>query len=95
MSLNAIYKLGANPIAGVALLLTGLLIALFFDVYLNCSYSNLQQADTFNGDFVDILGQGKLRILLTRDNSKVAYLPRQGASLAEQQRIAALSETKQ
>jgi membrane-bound lytic murein transglycosylase F len=48
----------------------------------------LDQARIFNGDFMQILAQGKLRILVTRDNSSAAYLPRQGSPLAEQQRIA-------
>ena len=56
--------------------------------YLNRTYSTLEAAVEFNGDFVDILAQGKLRILLTRDYSKASYLPRQGSPLAEQQRIA-------
>ena len=56
--------------------------------YLNRTYSTLEAAVEFNGDFVDILQQGKLRILLTRDYSKATYLPRQGSPLAEQQRIA-------
>ncbi len=56
--------------------------------YLNRTYSTLEAAVEFNGDFVDILQQGKLRILLTRDYSRASYLPRQGSPLAEQQRIA-------
>jgi membrane-bound lytic murein transglycosylase F len=56
--------------------------------YLNRTYSTLEAAAEFNGDFIDILQQGKLRILLTRDYSKATYLPRQGSPLAEQQRIA-------
>jgi membrane-bound lytic murein transglycosylase F len=64
------------------------LYALPTQAYLNRSYSNLEQARSFNGDFMDILAQGKLRILLTRDNTSAAYLPRQGSPLAEQQLIA-------
>ena len=56
--------------------------------YLNRTYSTLDATTEFNGDFIDILQQGKLRILLTRDYSEVSYLPRQGSPLAEQQRIA-------
>ena len=56
--------------------------------YLNRTYSTLEASKEFQGDFVDILQHGKLRILLTRDYSKVSYLPRQGSPLAEQQRIA-------
>ena len=56
--------------------------------YLNRTYSSLEQARVFNGDFIDILGQGKLRILLTRDYSDSTFLPRRGSPLAEQQRIA-------
>jgi membrane-bound lytic murein transglycosylase F len=56
--------------------------------YLNRTYSTLEAAAEFNGDFIDILQQGKLRILLTRDYSKASYLPRLGSPLAEQQRIA-------
>ena len=56
--------------------------------FLNRTYSTLEAATEFNGDFIDILQQGKLRILLTRDYSKMTYLPRLGSPLAEQQRIA-------
>ncbi len=68
-----------------------MLLLLFYSpaqAYLNRTYSNLAEAQVFDGDFVDILSQGKLRILLTRDNTKSAYLPRKGSPLAEQQRIA-------
>jgi len=58
------------------------------EAYINRSYSSLEQAEIFNGDFDDILRQGKLRILLTRDFSSSAYLPRKGSPLAEQQQIA-------
>jgi membrane-bound lytic murein transglycosylase F len=56
--------------------------------YLNRSYSTLEESRPFNGDFIDILGSGKLRILLTRDFSSADYLPRRASPLAEQQRIA-------
>jgi len=56
--------------------------------YINRSYSTLEQAEKFNGDFIDILRQGKLRILLTRDFTSASYLPRKRSPLAEQQRIA-------
>ena len=56
--------------------------------FINRSYSDLEKAQVFDGDFIDILRQGKLRILLTRDNTKSAYLPRKGSPLAEQQQIA-------
>jgi membrane-bound lytic murein transglycosylase F len=56
--------------------------------FLNRTYTTLEAAAEFNGDFIDILQQGKLRILLTRDYSAVSYLPRRGSPLAEQQRIA-------
>jgi len=88
MDLTTTRTLVGNPAAGFALLVAGLLFTLPAEAYLNRSYSNLEEAETFNGDFVDILAQGKLRILLTRDNSSAAYLPRQGSPLAEQQRIA-------
>ncbi|MCP4472349.1 MAG: transporter substrate-binding domain-containing protein [Gammaproteobacteria bacterium] len=68
-----------------------LLVLVFFapaQAYLSRSYSSLELARDFQGDFMDILAQGKLRILLTRDNSRAAYLPRQRSPLAEQQRIA-------
>jgi membrane-bound lytic murein transglycosylase F len=56
--------------------------------FLNRSYSTLEESQPFNGDFIDILGSGKLRILLTRDFSSTDYLPRRASPLAEQQRIA-------
>ena len=56
--------------------------------YLNRTYSTLEAATEFNGDFIEILQQGKLRILVTRDYSEASYLPRQGSPLAEQQQIA-------
>jgi membrane-bound lytic murein transglycosylase F len=65
-----------------------LLFSVPAQAYLNRTYSSLEQAVSFNGDFNDILAQGKLRILLTRDNSSAAYLPRQRSPLAEQQSIA-------
>ena len=73
-----------------ALLVAVLLLAYFSpaQAFLNRSYSSLEEAQAFDGDFVDILRQGKLRILLTRDNTRSAYLPRKGSPLAEQQRIA-------
>lgn len=55
--------------------------------YINRSYSSLEQAQSFQGDFIDILRQGKLRILLTRDYSSADYLPRGRSPQAEQQRI--------
>ena len=58
------------------------------EAYINRSYSSLDQARQFNGDFIDILRQGKLRILLTRDFTSASYLPRRRSPLAEQQRIA-------
>ena len=70
------------------MLVVSMLLASPTQAYLNRTYSNLEQAQSFNGDFMEILAQGKLRILLTRDNSSAAYLPRQGSPLAEQQRIA-------
>ncbi len=56
--------------------------------YLNRSYSTLEESEAFNGDFIDILRSGKLRILLTRDFSSADYLPRRASPLAEQLRIA-------
>lgn len=56
--------------------------------YLNRSYSKLEDAQILNGDFIDILREGKLRILLTRDYSSASYLPRKRSPLADQQRIA-------
>ena len=88
MNLTTTHKLVGNPTAGFLLLVVTLLFSLPADAYLNRSYSNLEQAQSFDGDFMDILAQGKLRILLTRDNSSAAYLPRQRSPLAEQQRIA-------
>ncbi len=56
--------------------------------FINRSYSSLERAETFQGDFIDILREGKLRILLTRDFTSSDYLPRRKSPLAEQQRIA-------
>ena len=56
--------------------------------YLNRSYSTLDEAQVFNGDFFEIIRSGKLRILTTRDYSSSDYLPRKRSPLAEQQRIA-------
>ena len=88
MALIRITKLDLNPAA----VFLGLVLAIVFSApaqaYLNRSYSSLELAQNFQGDFMGILAQGKLRILLTRDNSRAAYLPRQGSPLAEQQRIA-------
>ena len=74
----------------IRLLFTGLVLLCFSpaQAYLNRTYSTLDASPEFQGDFVDILQQGKLRILLTRDYSKMSYLPRQGSPLAEQQRVA-------
>ena len=88
MSLTTIHRMVGNPAAGFLLLVVSLLLATPTQAYLNRTYSTLDQARSFNGDFMNILAQGKLRILLTRDNSSAAYLPRQGSPLAEQQRIA-------
>ena len=88
MSLTTTHKMVGIPAAGFLLLVVGLLYSLPANSYLNRTYSSLEQAQSFNGDFMDILAQGKLRILLTRDNSSAAYLPRRGSPLAEQQRIA-------
>lgn len=56
--------------------------------YINRSYSKLEETRIFHGDFTDILRQGKLRILLSRDFSSADFLPRRGSRLAEQQHIA-------
>ncbi len=56
--------------------------------FINRGYSSLEESNVFHGDFTDILRQGKLRILLTRDFTSADYLPRRGSPLAEQQRIA-------
>jgi len=88
MSLTGNHKMAAIPAAGFFLLVLGTLFALPAQAYLNRSYSSLDEASSFEGDFNEILAQGKLRILLTRDNSSAAYLPRQGSPLAEQQEIA-------
>ena len=70
------------------LLLLTLLCMGSAEAFINRSYSSLDQAQAFDGDFIDILRQGKLRILLTRDFSSASYLPRRRSPLAEQQRIA-------
>ncbi len=79
------------PFRGIAklMLFTVALLCLSpVQAYLNRSYSTLEESRPFNGDFIDILGSGKLRILLTRDFSSADYLPRRASPLAEQQRIA-------
>jgi membrane-bound lytic murein transglycosylase F len=88
MGLIRITILDVNPAARFLLLVLVLVFSAPAQAYLNRSYSSLEQAQDFQGDFMGILAQGKLRILLTRDNSRAAYLPRQGSPLAEQQRIA-------
>ena len=85
---DGVVKSRFNPAARLLLLTLALLLAAPAQAYLNRSYSSLEQARDFQGDFMGILAQGKLRILLTRDNSRAAYLPRQRSPLAEQQRIA-------
>jgi membrane-bound lytic murein transglycosylase F len=77
-----------NPALGFMLVVLTLGFTSPTQAYLNRSISSLELAQPFSGDFMDILAQGKLRILLTRDNTSAAYLPRQGSPLAEQQRIA-------
>ena len=62
--------------------------ALPAEAFINRSYSSLDEAGIFTGDFDGILRQGKLRILLTRDFTDEIYLPRQRSPLSEQQRIA-------
>jgi membrane-bound lytic murein transglycosylase F len=88
MVFNRITKLELNPAARFLLLVLVLVFSSSAHAYLNRSYSSLELAQEFQGDFMGILAQGKLRILLTRDNSRAAYLPRRGSPLAEQQRIA-------
>ena len=81
-------KLLFREIAQLSLFSVMLLCLIPANAYLNRSYSTLEQAQAFDGDFVEILQSGKLRILLTRDFSSVDYLPRRASPLAEQQRIA-------
>jgi len=88
MAFTRITKLNLNPAAGFLLLVLAVVFSASAQAYLNRSYSSLELAQDFQGDFMGILAQGKLRILLTRDNSRAAYLPRKGSPLAEQQRIA-------
>jgi ABC-type amino acid transport substrate-binding protein len=88
MNLTNTHKMVGNSAAGLLLLVVSSLLSLSADAYLNRTYSTLEQAQSFDGDFMEILAQGKLRILLTRDNSNAAYLPRRRSPLAEQQRIA-------
>ena len=80
-----------NPLARVLAPLSLLLLALVCPgahAYLNKTYSSLDAAREFHGDFIDILKQGKLRILVTRDYGSADYLPRRRSPLTEQQRIA-------
>jgi membrane-bound lytic murein transglycosylase F len=81
-------KLPFRGIAKLMLFTVALLCLSPVQAYLNRSYSTLEESRPFNGDFIDILGSGKLRILLTRDFSSADYLPRRASPLAEQQRIA-------
>lgn len=87
-----IWLRSANNVNKVTpVFLVAVLLLAYFSpaqAFLNRSYSSLEEAETFDGDFIGILRQGKLRILLTRDNTQSAYLPRKGSPLAEQQRIA-------
>ena len=64
------------------LLLLGL-FAVPADAYINRNYSSLEETEEFQGDFIDILQQGKLRILLTRDFTSADYLPRLWAQLRQ------------
>ena len=72
------------------LCLAGLLLALATpaQAYLNRNYTGFEESREFHGDFIDILKQGKLRILVPRDYTAADYLPRRRSPLAEQQRIA-------
>ncbi len=88
MSLTTTHKMVGNSAAGILLLVVSSLLSLSADAYLNRTYSTLAETQRFDGDFMDILAQGKLRILLTRDNSSASYLPRRRSPLVEQQRIA-------
>ena len=63
-------------------------VALPAQAYLNRSYTTVEETREFHGDFFDIIKQGKLRILTTRDYTAADYLPRRRSPLAEQQRIA-------
>ncbi len=81
-------KFTHNVIARSLLVVMAFLSVSPAQAYLNRSYGTLETAVDFNGDFIDILRQGKFRILVTRDHSRAAYLPRQGSPLAKQQRIA-------
>jgi membrane-bound lytic murein transglycosylase F len=81
-------KFSRKVIAQRLLVVLALLCVYPAQAYLNRTYSSLEAATEFNGDFIDILQQGKLRILVTRDFSRATYLPRRGSPLAEQQRIA-------
>ena len=88
MGVSNTTKLLFREIAQLSLFSVMLLCLIPANAYLNRSYSTLEQAQAFDGDFVEILQSGKLRILLTRDFSSVDYLPRRASPLAEQQRIA-------
>ena len=79
-----------SPISIVQLLLVVLLLAVTHaaNAYLNRTYTTLAETPEFHGDFIDILKQGKLRILLTRDYTRADFLPRGRSPLSEQQRIA-------
>ena len=88
MSLTRQHRMVANSAIGFLLVMLTLGFSAPTQAYLNRTFSSLELSRPFDGDFMDILAQGKLRILLTRDNADAAYLPRQRSPLAEQQRIA-------
>ena len=69
-------KFTRKVIAQFLLVVMALLCINPAQAFLNRTYSTLEAAAAFNGDFIDILQQGKLRILVTRDYSQAAYLPR-------------------
>ena len=58
------------------------------NAFFSRTYSTLEESQSLNGDFDDILRLGKLRILVPQDFTSVTYLPRRRSPLAEQQRIA-------
>ncbi|MDH3221571.1 MAG: transporter substrate-binding domain-containing protein, partial [Gammaproteobacteria bacterium] len=88
MSILEGNKISGRFFTRLLLLLLAVASASPAQAFVNRSYSSLEEAQPFAGDFGDILRQGKLRILLTRDFTSASYLPRSRSPLAEQQRIA-------
>ena len=69
MSLTTTHKMVGNSAAGILLLVVSSLLSLSADAYLNRTYSTLEEAQRFDGDFMDILALELSRV------SKIRNLP--------------------